>query len=65
MSDNRKFYDPPIMYLWAIITIAIALLIVYLGTLNIITSGLVLSIFVILAFTIGVSIWNLKGRRRK
>ena len=63
-NNNRKFYDSPIMLLWAIITIALALLIVYMRTNNIITSGIVMPILVILAFTIGVSIWHLKGRRK-
>jgi len=56
------FYDSPIMILWAIITFTIALVIFYLNMTNIITSGLVLPIFVILAFTLGISIWHFKGK---
>lgn len=52
-NNNRKFYDSPIMILWAILTIAIALFIIFLSSVNAISlhsSNIALPIFVMVAF---------------
>jgi hypothetical protein len=68
MTENsKKFYDSPIMIIWAILTVVMGLLIVYLSSINIIslnTSNLIMPIFVIIAFLIGYSIWRLQGKMK-
>lgn len=66
MESNRKFYDSPIMRLWAILTIAVAIFIIFLSSVNVIslhTSNLALPIFLAVAFLVGALIWSFEGKK--